>query len=76
MSEKLLITVDAIEGEKASLLLRLPEEERPFAVVPLSMLPDGVTVGDILSISFQAEREMTEDVRRRVAELHEKLMRR
>ena len=76
MTERLLVTVDAIEGEKASLLLRLPEEERPFAVVPLSMLPKGTAVGDILSISFEREPELTESARQRVQELHEKLARR
>ena len=54
--EKLLVTVDAIEGEKAALLLRCPEEERPLAVVPLAMLPEGVAAGDILSLSFHARR--------------------
>ena len=51
--EKLLVTVDAIEGEKAALLLRCPEEERPLAVVPLAMLPEGVCAGDILSPFMQ-----------------------
>lgn len=49
MMEKLLVTVDSIEGDKASLLLRMPEEERPLAVVPLALLPEGVSAGDILS---------------------------
>ena len=57
--EKLLVTVDAIEGGKAALLLRCPEEERPLAVVPLAMLPEGVAAGDILSLSFHAEPELT-----------------
>ena len=61
--EKLLVTVDAIEGEKAALLLRCPEEERPLA-------------GDILSLSFHAEPELTEAAQKRVLALHEKLLKR
>ena len=74
--EKLLVTVDTIEGDKASLLLRMPEEERPLAVVPLALLPEGVSAGDILSLSFNSEPELTEAARQRVAELHKQLLRR
>jgi len=76
MMEKLLVTVDAIEGDKASLLLRMPEEERPLAVVSLLMLPEGTVVGDVLSLSFQAEPELTKAARQRLQDLHEKLVRR
>lgn len=74
MMEKLLVTVDAIEGEKASILLRMPEEERPLAVVPLVLLPEGVSAGDILSLSFHAEPELTEAARKRAEELHKLLL--
>lgn len=74
--EKLLVTVDSIEGDKASLLLRMPEKERPLAVVPLALLPEGVSAGDILSLSFNSETELTEAARQRVAELHKQLLRR
>ena len=84
--EKLLVTVDAIEGGKAALLLRCPEEERPLArcpeeerplaVVPLAMLPEGVAAGDILSLSFHAEPELTDAAQKRVLALHEKLLKR
>lgn len=74
--EKLLVTVDSIEGDKASLLLRMPEEERPLAVVSLALLPEGVSAGDILSLSFNSELELTEAARQRVAELHKQLLRR
>ena len=49
--------------------------ERPLAVVPLAMLPEGVAAGDILSLSFHAEPELTEEARTRVLALHEKLLR-
>lgn len=76
MMEKLLVTVDAIEGDKASLLLRMPEEERPLAVVPLALLPEGVSAGDILSFSFHSEPELTEAARQRAEELHKLLLER
>ena len=72
--EKLLVTIDSVEDGKAALLLRCPEEERPLGIVPVSMLPEGVAVGDILSLSVQAEPELTEAARRRVDELHGKLL--
>lgn len=76
MTARLLVTVDAIDGEKASLLLRLPEGEQPLAVVPQSMLPEEVVAGDILSLSFHRETTMTGAARGNVQELHEKLLRR
>ena len=74
--EKLLVTVDAIEGEKAALLLRCPEEERPLAVVPLAMLPEGVAAGAILSLSFHPEPELTEQARTPVLAMHEQRLKR
>ena len=74
--EKLLVAVDAIEGGKAALLLRCPEEERPLAVVPLAMLPDGVAAGDILSLSFHVEPELTAEARARGLAMHAKILRR
>ncbi|HJJ89023.1 MAG TPA: DUF3006 domain-containing protein [Methanocorpusculum sp.] len=74
--KKLLVTVDSIEGEKASILLRMPEEERPLAIIPLAHLPEGVSVGDILSLSFHLEPELTEATRKRVLKLHKKLLQR
>ena len=71
--EKLLVTVDSVEDGKAALLLRCPEEERPLGIFPVSMLPEGVAAGDILSLSFHAEPELTEAARRRVEILHKSL---
>ena len=72
--EKLLVTVDAIAGDNAALLLRCPEEERPLAAVPLAMLPEGVAAGDILSLSFHAEPDLTAEAWARVSALPEKLL--
>lgn len=60
--EKLLVTVDSVEGNKASLLLRLPDEEgeQPLTVVPLAMLPERTIARYILSLSFHPEPELTE----------------
>lgn len=74
MMERLLVTVDAIEEGKASLLLRMQSEERPFAVVSLSMLPEGTVAGDILSLSFRREPELTKAARQRGKELQEMLL--
>lgn len=73
---KILVTVDGIdEGEGvASLLLRGEEEETPLGIFPVACLPAGVEVGDILSMVFEREEELTREVRERVARLHEKLL--
>lgn len=70
---KLFVTVDSIEGDLANLLLR-GEEEKPLGVFPLASLPDGVEAGDILSLNFVLEKEETEAARKRVAEIHKKLL--
>lgn len=71
----LFVTVDEIEGNKASLLLRKDDGERPLGVFPLAELPEGVSAGDILRISFSADEAETRAARERAAALHEKLMR-
>ena len=47
---KLLVTVDKIENNKAALLLRESERERPLGVFSLESLPAGIKAGDILSL--------------------------
>ena len=73
---KLFVTVDSIEGELASLLLRGEEEERPLGVFSLAALPNGVEEGDILSLHFAAEPEETEAACMRAAELQRRLLER
>ncbi len=70
---KLLVTVDEIENNKAALLLRGREGERPLGIFPLENLPEGTNVGDILSLSFEKEEEETTLVRQRIHSLHKAL---
>ena len=65
----LLVTVDEIEGDCASLLLRRGDEEEPLGVFSLAELP-----ADILSLSFVLNEDETKAARDRIAELHERLM--
>lgn len=67
---KLLVTVDKIENNKAALLLREPERERPLGVFSLESLPDGIKAGDILSLSFEKDEEETVAARKRIHTLH------
>ena len=67
------VTVDEIEGDCASLLLRRGDEEEPLGVFSLAELPAGVKTGDILSLSFALNEEETKAARERIAELHERL---
>lgn len=73
---KLFVTVDSIEGDLANLLLRREEDECPLGVFPISILPEGVEAGDILSLKFEAEPEETEAARKRVSEIRKKLLER
>ncbi|HKM42139.1 MAG TPA: DUF3006 family protein [Methanocorpusculum sp.] len=73
---KILVTVDMIEKNKASLLLRDPDGERPLGVFPLVTLPEGTAVGDILSLTFTKDEEETKSARDRVRVLHENLLKR
>ena len=73
---KLFVTVDSIEGNLANLFLRREKDERPLGVFPISILPEGVEAGDILSLKFEAEPEETEAARKRVSEIRKKLLER
>ena len=70
---KLLVTVDKIENNKAALLLRESERERPLGVFSLESLPAGIKAGDILSLSFEKEEEETAGARKRIHILHQTL---
>jgi len=70
---KLLVTVDKIESNKAVLLLREAERERPLGVFPLETLPAGIKAGDLLSLSFEKEEEETAAARQRIHTLHQTL---
>ena len=73
---KILVTVDMIEKNKASLLLRDSDGERPLGVFPLVNLPEGIAAGDILSLTFTKDEEETESAWDRVRVLHENLLKR
>lgn len=73
---KLLVTVDKIENNKAALLLRESERERPLGVFSLESLPAGIKAGDILSLSFEKKEEETAAARRRIRALHKTLEKR
>ena len=64
------VTVDRFEGETAVLLVR-PEETQQI-LFPRELLP-GVEEGDILGITVTREIHETEEARKRVSSLIEKL---
>lgn len=70
----ILVTVDEIEGDHASLLLRRGGEEELLGVFSLADLPAGVKTGDILSLSFSPEKEETQAAKMRIQRLHERLL--
>ncbi|MDO5843820.1 MAG: DUF3006 domain-containing protein [Methanocorpusculum sp.] len=70
---KLLVTVDSIDEGLASLLLRNGVNERPLGVFPLEALPEDVSAGDILTISFEKNDEETDAAKERVRKIHEML---
>jgi len=69
MPEKILVTVDNIDCNLATLLLQKEEEEIPLGVFPLSSLPAGTRAGDILSLSFNKEEKKTEEARKKISDV-------
>ena len=64
-------TVDRIENEIAVLLIR-PDEKYDIAI-PIKYFPDGSKEGDILNLNFEIDRKETEDAKKRVGNLIDKL---
>lgn len=62
--------VDRIEGRMAVLLLG---EESYRVVVPLNLLPREAVEGAVLTISIEVDRAATEDSKRRVQDLIDRL---
>ncbi len=65
------VTFDRAEGEVAVLLVR--DEEILRIIVPLSLLPGGSREGDILDISIARDETATEEARKRVQDLIDRL---
>ncbi|AFV24482.1 hypothetical protein Mpsy_2278 [Methanolobus psychrophilus R15] len=65
------VSLDRIEGDIAVLLVR--DEESIKIDIPLSLLPEGSREGDILDISILRDENETEDIKKRVSLLLEKL---
>ena len=63
--------IDRVEGELAVLLLGDKGEFR--LNFPLSLLPEGVKEGDIMSISIERDLAATEQTKERVSGLMDKL---
>ncbi|WP_321416880.1 DUF3006 domain-containing protein [uncultured Methanomethylovorans sp.] len=64
-------TVDRIEEQNAVLLVR--KEESQKLIVPLYLLPSDIKEGDILEIDIQQDILGTEQARKRVASLLDRL---
>ena len=64
-------TVDRIENEIAVLLIR-PDEKYDITI-PIKYLPERTKEGDILNLEFEIDRKETEDAKKRVGNLIEKL---
>ena len=64
-------TVDRIENEIAVLLIR-PDEKHDITI-PIKYLPKEIKEGDILNLEFEIDRKETEDAKKRVGNLIEKL---
>ncbi|MBF8436316.1 DUF3006 domain-containing protein [Halanaerobiaceae bacterium Z-7014] len=65
------VTVDRIENGIAILLIR-PEEKYSFEI-PVEYLPEKSNESDILSLEFKKEISETEEAKKRVKNLIEKL---
>jgi Protein of unknown function (DUF3006). len=65
------VTIDRVEGNLAVLLVR--EKESIQIDFPLSLLPVGSKEGDILAINIARDEKETENAKKRVSSLIEKL---
>ena len=64
-------TVDRIENDIAVLLIR-PDEKHDITI-PIEYLPEGTKEGDILNLEFEIDKKETEDTKKRVGNLLDKL---
>lgn len=69
--DKMKATIDRFEGKLAVLLIR--NRECIKLNIPLILLPEGSKEGDILDIDIQRDEKETEDAKKRVSTLIEKL---
>lgn len=65
------VTLDRIEENIAVLLVR--DEEKIKINIPLFLLPEGTKEGEILDITITRNKKETEETRKRVSALLEKL---
>ena len=64
-------TIDRIEGKLAVLLMG--DEGEVKLNIPVPILPEGSKEGDILDISFMRDEKATDEARKRVSNLMDKL---
>lgn len=65
------VTVDRIENDIAVMLIR-PEEKNSIEI-PLKYIPGVIEEGDILTLVFKRKEDNTEDAKKRVDSLLNKL---
>jgi hypothetical protein len=68
---KMKVTVDRIENDIAVMLIR-PEEKNSIEI-PLKYIPGVIEEGDILTLVFKRKEDNTEDAKKRVDSLLNKL---
>ena len=71
MNRNFKVSLDRVEGDIAVLLVR--DEESIKVDFPVSLLPTGSKEGDIIEISISRDEKETEDAKKRVSSLIEKL---
>lgn len=64
-------TLDRIENDMAVLLIR--NDETIKINIPMTLMPKGCSEGDIMDIIISKDEKATEDARKRVSDLIEKL---
>ena len=65
------VTLDRIEENIAVLLVR--DEEKNKINIPIFLLPEGTREGEILDITISRNKKETEEAKKRVSTLLEKL---
>ncbi|WP_205804455.1 DUF3006 domain-containing protein [Methanolobus halotolerans] len=71
MNSNFKVSLDRVEEDIAVLLVR--DDESIKIDIPLPLLPSGCKEGDILDINIERDEKETEDAKKRVSSLIEKL---
>lgn len=73
MTENLLTVDEIMEDAEGRLIAVLEADGGGTVTIPVSLLPEGVRVNDVVTLRIQIDQQESEARRRRVADLQDEL---